>query len=229
MYGDPAFLNSTKLFEEAFSSREPREHLMKLLAKHPTWNSVRELVIAYICEVGKNPSRGTHLASILSELELGDAQQIDPGNPEAVSTAINRELADSHFKSDGGSHTWGPENRYLLDSYLSGLSLRHDLTMTSDMLAAVHDGLNVQSSCQNAQEMVVGACIQLLLAGTTFIFNAGTYQRTAEEIAAKLKKQRNSGIVQEPTGMRLLEVSSRFNSCSRSVLIFSDTARYMAC
>lgn len=208
---DEAFPNSDELFKQAFSSPEPLSPLLELLKKHPTYYSVRDLIIAYTETVAAKPLRGQILASALSQLgRSADAPQIT-GVADPLSALINRELADLHFKSpelEDGPHTWGPDNQYLIESLLSALSLKLDLTSSSDMLAPLGDGLNATPSTPHAQEVVVGACVQLLMAGSFFVSNqAGFYRTTPEKVAAKLRSQKDLGTVREESGIRALELA----------------------
>lgn len=207
---DEAFPNAERLFKEAFASDQPSAPLLRLLKQHPTYAAVKDMVVTYTDVVETKPADGPRLAAALSQLaHLSDPPQIT-GASDPLGAIINRELADLHFKWIGyneGPHTWGPENQYILESYLSGLSLKHGLTSTSDMLASVDDGLDATREWQHVQEKVVGACVQLLVAGSFFTSEqAGSYQKTADEIATKLKKQRDLGLVKEPNGHKVLEV-----------------------
>ncbi|KAH6906339.1 hypothetical protein BKA70DRAFT_1287291 [Coprinopsis sp. MPI-PUGE-AT-0042] len=207
---DEAFPNAEELFAQAVTSPNPLESILDLLHKHPTHDAVLELVVAYTGAVETNPALGPTLASALSQ--IGDYQPSPDAAAIPLGGILNETLADHHFKWIGcrdGPHTWGPENRHLLESYLSGLSLKHNLTTTGDMLTEVERGLDATPQTPHAQEVVVGACIQLLLAGSSFTSEAeaGTYKKTPQEIAAKLKAQEQSGVVKEPNAARILNLT----------------------
>lgn len=210
MSGDEAFPNSEELLKQALSADEPLPPLLSLLKQHPTHGTVRDLVVAYTEAVEADPARGQRLASALLQLGSHSDAPTKISTTDSLNALIDRELADFHFKWVGvreGPHSWGPENRYLLESHLSELSLKNGLTSTCDMLAAADDGLNATRATPYAQEVVVGACFQLLLAGFFFVSDdAGSYKRTPGAIAAKLKTQKESGIVKERSGIRVLEV-----------------------
>ncbi|TFK26162.1 hypothetical protein FA15DRAFT_693275 [Coprinopsis marcescibilis] len=205
-----AFANAEELFNQAFSAEDPLPRLIELLKEHPTHLALRDLVVAYTEAVEADPARGQRLASALSKLgHSPDAPAIS--TTDTLDALLNRELADYHFKWAGfgeGPHTWGPENQYLLESNLSGLSLKNRLTSTSDMLAAVDAGLNATPGTSHVQEVVVGTCIQLLLAGSVFASeDAGTYRKTPADVAAKLKKQKEQGTVKDENATHVLELA----------------------
>jgi hypothetical protein len=100
-------------------------------------------VISYIQAAEEDPLRGQSLAS--TPVRLCDSSDAPTFGTQTLSSNINRELADTHFKvfyGDYGVKEYGPKNTYLLDSLLSGLSLNHGLTETSDQFAAIDDGLD---------------------------------------------------------------------------------------
>jgi hypothetical protein len=206
---DEAFPNSEELFNQALASANPLESILALLHQHPDAGAVLDLVVGYTEAVEADPTRGPTLASALSQ--LGEYQPSPEAAPINLHGLLADALADHHFKWIGcrdGPHTWGPENRHLLESYLSGLSLKYNLATSSDMRTEVNHGLDATPTTPHAQELVVGACIQLLLAGSTWLTEAeaGTYKKTSQEIATKLKAQEQSGVVKEANGARILKV-----------------------
>jgi hypothetical protein len=54
---------------------------------------------------------------------------------------------------------------------------------------------------------VVGTCIQLLLHGSEIVTEkVGSYRKTAQQVASKLKAQKAMGTVKDPHAIELLEV-----------------------
>ncbi|KAH6897549.1 hypothetical protein BKA70DRAFT_1438128 [Coprinopsis sp. MPI-PUGE-AT-0042] len=203
------FPDAEKLFSQAVASNDPLTSIQGLLTQHPNWQAMTELVVAYTEAVEENPAQGPRLASVLAQ--LGEFQPFPDGPVTSFRDLLNRELADQHFKWGGcleGPYTWGPQNRHLLESYLSGLSLKYQLTASSDMYAAADRGLDTTPDTPYAQELVIGTCIQLLLAGHSFISDeAGSYKKTPQEISAKLKNQENSGIIFNADALRFLKLT----------------------
>jgi len=203
-----AFPNSDQLFQQAFADPDPVPALLKLLNEHPIYKSVRDLVFVYFDEIERNPSRGQALASSL--VRLGKSPDAPTYNSSTLSEALWVELRDAHFKlpRDEEVTEYGPKNTYLLDSLLSGLSLQHNLASGGDQLASIDDGLDApKNGSEESEVLVVGACIQLLMSGSTLLAeDVGTYRKTAEEVAKKLKDQKAGGVVKDPHAIKVLEV-----------------------
>ncbi len=104
------------------------------------------------------------LASSISSL----AQMFDsPGAPsfgtKTLACLVDGDLADHHFKPIHGAWEikgYSPNNTYLLNSLLSGLSLKYGLASTPDMHAALNDGLDARPGSEDSQALVVGTCIR---------------------------------------------------------------------
>lgn len=79
------------------------------------------------------------------------------------------------------------------------------------MYAFIDAGLDARPGSDDAQALVVGACIQLLLHGSEVVTEKlGTYRKTAEKVASKLKDQKARGTVTDPHAIELLEVCDSF-------------------
>ena len=185
------------------------ESISSLLGEQPTAEIVFSLVIEYTILAADEPFRAPAIAAALAEVVHGH----QGSNNASLASWLYEDLADQHIKgllSQDGPHSWGPENSYLIESYLSGLSLKYDLTSTKEMLGAVTDGLEAVPKTPYAQELIVGACLQLLLAGKLFTseVTAGpNYYRSATFIASKLRIQQRLGIVENADAARILDVS----------------------
>ena len=208
MSEEEAFPNSNHLFQQAFAAADPVPHLLQLLKQHPTYLAVRDLVVSYTEAVEEDPSRGQSLASTLARVR--DSSDAPTFGTETLSSHINSVLADQHFKviyGDSEVKEYGPKNTYLLDSLLSGLSLKHGLTSTSDQYAAIDHGLDAPHNSDKSEVLVVGACIQLLLHGSVIVTeSAGSYRKEAKVVAKELKAQEVAGTVKNPHAIRVLEV-----------------------
>jgi len=85
------------------------------------------------------------------------------------------------------------------------------LTSSPDMYGAIKHGLDARPGSDDAQELVVGTCIQLLLHGSEIITEkVGSYRKTAQQVASKLKAQKAMGTVKDPHAIELLEVYHLF-------------------
>ena len=203
-----AFPNSGHLFQQAFATADPVTHLLQLLKQYPTYLAVYDLVVSYTEAVEEDPSRGQSLASALARVR--DSPDAPNFGTETLSSYINFVLADQHFKvlhGDNEVKVYGPKNTYLLDSLLSGLSLKHGLTATSDQYAAIDHGLDAPHDSDKSEVLVVGACIQLLLHGSVIVTEfAGSYRKEAKVVAKKLKAQEVAGTVKDPHAIQVLKV-----------------------
>ena len=205
MSDDEASPNVEQLIQQAFAQADPAPSLLQVVKEHPTYEDIEfPLVEYYVQAVEENPSRGQALASALAKLDT-------------LSADINGELDRAvHFKIDFDNEDkhYGPKNKFLFHSLLSGLSLKHRLTQNSDMYAAIEKGLDPLSdhsllNSQDPQVLVVGACIQLLLHGSVIPTEAAgpRYKRSAEVVAKNLIDQKEAGTVKDPHAIQVLEVS----------------------
>ncbi len=211
-YFDEAFPNSNTLFNQAFDATNPVPILLKLLNDHPTYFAIRDLLTSYTKALFKDRSRGQHLASCLAM--VCNSPDATAFGTETLASLVDEELADRHFKVNYGPYevkAYGPENTHLFESLLSGLSLKYRLTSSSTMYASIDAGLDARPGSDDAQVLVVGTCIQLLLHGSELVTEeAGTYRKTAEKVASKLKDQKAMGTMTDPHAIELLEVCNSF-------------------
>jgi uncharacterized protein (UPF0147 family) len=208
---DEVFINSVKLFQQAFVAEDPTHSLLHLLNKQPTYAAVKYLVIAYFEAVRKDPFAAQSFASTL--VAISNSPDAPTFEQETLLDILADELAGMHFKYYGLSDRakeLGPTNKHLIDCLLSGLSLRFELTYTNDMYAIIVHGLKVKG-CSEVK--VVGSCIQLLLSGSAITTElADPYRKSAKEVAKKLKAQRKRGTVKDPRALQVLEVCYLCNS-----------------
>jgi hypothetical protein len=201
--------------------------LLQLLNEYPTYPAARDLVIFYFDAVAKNPSRAYCLASALAKVGLS------PDAPtygrETLYALLAKELAGMHFKyydEDDVHKEYSPTNMYLVDSLLSGLSLKFELTATTDSYAAIIDGLDTRRGC--SEVMVVGTCIQLLLSGHAITTPyAGPYRKSPKIVAEKLKAQKRRGVVKNLHAIHVLDVCNLFHVMETGLI--SLVARNFAC
>ena len=100
-----------------------------------------------------------------------------------------------------------PTNIFLLTSLLSGLSIKYDLTNSSDQYGTLWEGLNAIDSNSSISEVrVIGACIQLLTSGSIIIRSSEEYIQSANEAVTKLKAQKSRETVKDSNALQLLEV-----------------------
>ena len=220
-----AFPNAESVFHQAFASEDPAIRLLQLLNDHTTYPAVRDLISFYFDAVAKDTSLAQPLASAL--VTIGRSPDAPTYGRETLEVLLAKELAGTHFKyyDDDVHKDFGPTNAYLHDSLLSGLSLKLRLTAAADLYAAIIDGLEgwprsivdrLKGRRNCSEVMVVGSCIQLLLAGHAIsTTSAGSYRRSPKKVAEKLKAQKKRGIVKDPHAIQVLDVM-QFISCHRN-------------
>ncbi|KAF8903875.1 hypothetical protein CPB84DRAFT_1745992 [Gymnopilus junonius] len=199
-------------FQQAFAAVDPEPLLLlQILIEDPIETTVHDLAFYYTEAVEENPSRGPYLASVL--VKVANSPDAPTFPSDTVSSCLNRALADQHFKTfygDSRVKEYGPKNTYLLESLLSGLSFKYDLTSTSDMLGTLCDGLDTPHGSSDSPEVsVIGTCIQLLIHGSEVTERAAgsSYHMSPEEIASKLKAHKAAGIVKDPHALQVLDLT----------------------
>ena len=218
MEPDEAFPSAEHLFQQGFSSQDPAPFLLHILKEHPTYYALRDLVFHYVQAVENDPYNAQTLASALARtIHSPDAPSF---GQDTLSGLLSRELAYTHFKvlyDKDVAKVYGPKNPHLLDSLLSGFSLKYKLTSSSDMYGSLDDGLKAPRGSKDSESelLVVGTCIQLLIHGFVLTTEwAGSYQRQPEMVAKKLKAHKKAGTVKDPHAIEVLEVHNFFlNHC----------------
>jgi hypothetical protein len=208
MESDEAFFNSNNLLQQAFADQNPAPLLLDILNAHPTYPTLRDLVFYYAEAVSNDPYRAKTLASAL--VTIGQS----PDSPDRVHTLaelLYLELGRTHFYyNDDNDTVYGPKNTYLLESLLSGFSLRYDLTSTTTMYAYIEKGLKAPRGLEESEVLVVGTCIQLLL-------HASGTDKKPGKVAKKLKAHKAAKTVKDPHAIEVLEVRySIFCHCQRN-------------
>ena len=201
------FPHAEELFSCAFTLSDPTPALLKLIKAHPTEAVVRELLISYIEAVEDNPSRAYPLASVL--VALRDSPDAPVIRGFSLAETLYNELDDLHSQGsvfDKDNKTFGPTNTYLINSLLSGISFKYNLTLSRTQYSYIEDGLNVDHASPICQLLLIGACIQLLTNGSKIVPTGKPFIRSADEVATKLRFQRSVGRIKEPNALRLLDV-----------------------
>ncbi|KAF8972517.1 hypothetical protein BDZ97DRAFT_838158 [Flammula alnicola] len=207
---DDAFPNAEEIFRDALSIPDPAPTLLNLIKEHPTYPAVSDLLFYYTEVAGEQPSRANALATAL--ITVRDAPDAPIIQANGLAGLFSRKLADLHsrgFELDDDAKEFGPSNAFLTTSLLSGLSFKHKLTSSSDQYGNIVDGLDAVagSSAYNPEVLVVGACIQLLTAGSSIIPAATSYIKSVDEVVSKLKAQKSAGTVKDQNAQKLLELT----------------------
>ena len=199
-----------------------------MIKADPTEAAVRELLVSYIEAVEDNPSRAHELASVLVALrDSPDAPTIQGGS--SLAEAFHDELDSLHSEGsvfDKHNKSFGPTNTYLINSLLSGVSFKYNLSSSRMQYSNVEDGLNVNFDLSIRQLLLIGACIQLLTNGSKIVPIGEPFIHSADEVATKLKSQRSAGKIKGLNALKLLDVCRLLIQYKLNSLFL--TARYLA-
>jgi hypothetical protein len=208
-----AFPNAEQLFCDAFALPDPAPKLLELIKAHPTYAAVMDLLVHYTVVVQENPSRANAFAlALVAVRDSLEAPAID-NDSTVLAELISRKLADLHsrgFQSldDPQNDNKGlvPTNTFLLTSLLSGLSIKYDLTDSSDQYGNIWESVDANDNSSTSEVWVIGACIQLLTSGSKIIKRSKQYIQSANQAATKLEFQKSKGTIKESNALQLLEV-----------------------
>ncbi|KAF9524596.1 hypothetical protein CPB83DRAFT_602958 [Crepidotus variabilis] len=211
---EEAFPNSEQLLRQAFAAEDPVPQLLQLLKENPTFLAARDLTTGYICAIHDNPHRAYSIASSFAKLcNSPDAPLIES---QPLRSLVDDELMEGYFQlrdhhsNPKESDIYEPENTFLLESLVAGVSVKHGWNSSNASYVCLQDGLNAPAgpAMYKSQVLVVGACIQLLLSGSIFVGEiAGSYRKTPEEIAGKLKNHKAKGTVVNSRAIQVLELA----------------------
>jgi len=208
-----AFPNAEKLFRDAFALPDPAPALLELIKAHPTYSAVIDLLENYTAVAQENPSRANALAlALVAVRDSPDAPVIDD---ESLASLFYYELVDIHrcgFDDADNTHNlnkgFGPTDPFLLNSLLSGLSIKYNLADCSDQRGYLWESLEDTDDWQPTSEVrVIGACIQLLTSGSIIMQTSKPYVQSVNEAATKLKARKSKGIVNNANALQVLELA----------------------
>ena len=107
---------------------------------------------------------------------------------------------------DKNNKAFGPTNTYLINSLLSGLSFKYNLTSSPTQYPYIEDGLNVDNNSPIGQLLLIGACMQLLINGSKIVPTGKPFIRSTNEVTTKLKSQQSVGRIKDSNALKLLDV-----------------------
>jgi hypothetical protein len=152
------------------------------------------------------PDRGQTLTSAFARLmHSTDAPSI---GRDTLLEILSYDLAETLLRDsydDDISKVYGPKNKFLLDSLLSGFSFKYGLTSSPDMYGYISEGFKAPHSSKDTElELsVVGTCIQLLLCGSRI--RHGRWGGNVA-VAKKLKAHEAAGTVKDLHAIEVLKV-----------------------
>ena len=207
-----AFPNAESAFRDAFNQPDPVPKLLELITAHPDVETITDLILVYAKLVGESPTQFDKFAAALVKLQhskgitvagvdrVGNRAQLE------IAYAVSEQLHDIHASGLVGPSNTSvtPSNEYLIDSLLSAISIKYKLC-DSHTAVDLHD-----LPKRYRQVYILGACLQLLMSGSYLYGPTGT-EVGSDDVLAALEKIKESRVVKDPDGRRLLEVSDRFD------------------
>ena len=179
-----------------------------ILKEHPTYFTLRDLVIYYVEAVHNDPYRGQILTSAIAK--IANSPDAPSFGRDTLHALLSRELARTLFKEfyddDEIVKIYGPKNTFLLDSLLSGFSFKYKLTSSPEMHFFLNKGFKTPHSSNDSElELsVVGSSVQLLLSGSRI--KCECYHGWERDVAKKLKAHEVAGTVKDLHAIEVLKV-----------------------
>jgi len=214
-----SFLNAESAFRDAFNQPNPTPKLLELIRAHPQLPTITHLVSVYMELAAECPIHIDKFARALVDLQTTSEVTIAAydafGNPaqQNIAPLLNRELAGFHsgdlVAAEDTSIT--TSNDYLVASLLSATSMKYRLCDSPAQAGAVVHGLHFKDrryrddAPASREILLLGACLQLLVAGSYLYGPTGTDAGKVDVLKA-LQDIQSEGIVKSQNGQRLLEV-----------------------
>lgn len=220
---DESFPGAEKLFTAAFALQNPTPELLRLIRAHPTYAAVDELVFYYTEAAEEDPARADALAAALARVR--DTPNVPYQGVDGIAGHFSRKLADLHCRGLANEENSGvvdATNLFLINSYLSALSFKYRLSESSDMYGSIQDGLETTASDGQAQSLLIGACIQLLVAGSQIVPDGSSFWSGAADIATKLTAQKKRGLIKDKHIGSFLDVSILNRETFTSVVLLTS-------
>ena len=117
-------VNHEQAFEQALTSDSPHSSITSILKADPTYETVRDLVEAYVSSARSNPFIAPHLAQVLDDLTLSSDPDLQQIQAEELGDDLGRSIGymlgdEHHFRiCYNGPQTWdapvvalGPESQ----------------------------------------------------------------------------------------------------------------------
>lgn len=204
-------------FRDAFNQPDPTPHLLKLIEANPQLPTITLLVYVYMDLVAESPTQiykyADALASVRkSKITVAGGDRL--GNPaqENIRHAFNDVFVGFHsFDLDNvKDKSVTPSNEFLVASLISAVSMMYTFCDSPAQVGALLRGLhyddeNYGDDVSSREILVLGACLQLLVAGSYLYGPKGTDVGRVDVLGA-LERIKAADIVKDPNGQQLLQV-----------------------
>jgi hypothetical protein len=199
-----AFPNAESAFRDAFNQPDPAPKLLELITAHPDVEAIGDLILVYTELVGEFDKFAAALVKLQHSkgITVAGLDRIGNQSQLEIGYALSEQLHDHHAGSlvRPSNPFVTPSNEYLINSLLSAISIKYKLC-GSHTAVDLHDLPKIYR-----QVYIVGACLQLLMSGSYLYGPTGT-EVGSDDVLATLEKVKESRVVKDPDGRRVLEVS----------------------
>ncbi|KIM37504.1 hypothetical protein M413DRAFT_448554 [Hebeloma cylindrosporum] len=216
-----SFPNAEEAFCDAFQNPDPTPKLLELISAHPRGQTITDLVSFYHEFVTKSPTQVNRLAGVMVEIKSSKGFTVvasdNVGNlaQQEIAPVLATELADylGGFLAEAKDTFVTPSNEYLIASLLSATSMIYGLCDSPAQAGAVAHGLQLKDrrhrdAPESKEVLVLGMCLQLLVAGSYLYGPTGTDTGKIDVLTA-LQDIKEEGIVKDANGQILLEATVR--------------------
>ena len=224
--------NTENAFRSAFKQPDPTPYLLKLIESNPELPTIADLVFVYMDLVAESPKQiykyAEALASVRkSTITVAGGDRL--GNPaqQNIGHAFNDVFVEFHSTDldDVNDKSVTPSNEFLVASLISAVSMLYKFcdspAQVGGLLRGLHfdDEKNYADDVSSREILVLGACLQLLVAGSYLYGPKGTDVGRVD-VLGELERIKGAGVVKDRNGQRLLAVCDNFGS------IFYTTQNY---
>lgn len=209
-----SFPNAEASFRDAFTQLDPAPKLLELIKVHPTAAAITDLVSIYFELAAEDPTQLSRYAEALAIIQATETTILDAADPfgnlgeRKISLILYTILAEFHsgdlFVQDASII---PSNDYLVASLFSAVSLKYRLTDSPAQVGSIRHGLHYKGGYDTREVLVLGSCLQLLVAGS-YLYGPGGTDIGKDNISAALEAVKADRVVKTPNGQRLLVVCS---------------------
>lgn len=201
--------------ENAF--RDPTPHLLELIWANPVLPTITDLVYVYMSLVAESPAQiykyTEALASVRkSKITVGGGDRLCNPAQQNIGHAFNDVFVGFHSfdLDDVNDKSVTPSNEFLVASLISAVSMTCTFCDSPAQVGALLRGLhyddeNYGDDVSSREIRVLGACIQLLVAGSYLYGPRGTDVGRVDVLGA-LERIKAADIVKNPNGQQLLQV-----------------------
>jgi hypothetical protein len=212
-----SFPNAENAFRGAFNQPDPTPKLLELIRANPELQTITDLVLVYMELVAESPTQIYKFAESLASVRQSTitvAGYDRLGNPaqQNIGHVFNDVFVGFHSTdlNDVKDKSVTPSNEFLIASLISAISMKYRFCDSPAQVGGLTRGLQYDDESygddvSSREILVLGACLQLLVAGSYLYGPTGTDVGRVDVLGA-LERIKTADIVKGPNGQILLEV-----------------------